>query len=503
MSDGATAIVRPSPRIWPKSALAGLVVYLIYFGILTAIVLPRGLATGLAVPGTPVVVSPMDDADALSKSLGTGDGGIYVRCAREIVETGWIHSFGCDTLWPPGIFVFDALAQRLVGPHGPVALALILMTIAIWAGALTLLFLCAQEAFKLSIALLIPLVPLLFPFMRGYLLAGGLFYSESPSAGLWAVGVLLLFFAAVRRPILFGLLAGLTLAAAAYLRSQVEIVVTVTTILVAAMFIAWRILLKMADGGILRLRRLSGYLVPKGVARQFFALCIALAAFHAVTLPWRTYNAFAHGRFAWVAGYDYYFRYVWTLPEDYQPVAEFIRVGGGPIGCAVDPGTCDQLRDQRRLNGEQSIPLERYWQLTVKTMLRHPISWTAYRLAYLPRYWFSQPAIARPIGYDLLSGTVLLLLAVAVFVFIASVPWGQGGLLLAATWLGLNAGTAITFMFTHYEVRYLYQYQSAAIIFFLVGFVRAGGTARRVPEKMKRLLSSNGAARLEASARHD
>jgi len=376
-------------------------------------------------------------------------------------------------LWPPGFFVFGALAHRLAGVDGPVALAVVLMTLAVWAGVFVLLFFYAWQVLNPVIAALLPVAILALPFMRQYMLGQGMFYSESLSAALWAIAFLLLMFGTWRRPVFFGVLAGLAWTAAAYTRAQVEVVLQMTTAIVVLAWLTWWFIRRYNLA-----RSFEGSQFPQrancwhpGVLLQFKTLWVALALFQVLTLPYPAYNYVFHNRFSW-SFIDYYYRYLWTPPEDYQPIAAFIRDGGGPIGCAVEPETCRRLQEQRRTSGEKSIPELSYQSLTMRAMLKHPVAWVRYRLSYLPEYWFSSPSPQMAVGHDYVSGTVLAIFVLIALALLAVVPLGFGTVVLGTNWLALAAGTAAVFMFIHYEVRYLYYFQFAMVLMALVGIVQ-------------------------------
>jgi hypothetical protein len=204
--------------------------------------------------------------------------------------------------------------------------------------------------------------------------------------------------------------------------------------------------------------------------RELRALMLALLAFHLATGPYRLYKAAKYGSPMFSTA-DYYYAYLWLPPEDYKPIQGFVLQGGGPVACVIDPAICNEIKLDRTARGEFAHSYDFYRKTAVGTLLARPLQWITYRAKHLPRYWFSKPSAVSPVAGTKIPGTLLLL---AILGSLALLPIALRRTVGHTMLLGmamLYGGHFIIFLFIHYEVRYLYWPQTAALLFLISAVV--------------------------------
>jgi hypothetical protein len=446
-------------KLWRRVAPWALV-WLLYVGILLAAALPGGLDTDISVMGVGIPLVATNEQ--MSQKLGDSDAAVYARGGKEIVEHGWVKQQWYTVLWPPGFFVFQAIVLWLVGADGPALAGILLLTVMVWAAALTLLHSLCRLVFNPATSVLLPLSFLLFPFFREYFLRSGVVFSESLSAALWSAGFLSLLLAAIQRSAGAAILGGMLFAAAAYVRASVDLAMLIGSMIVAIdcvliVFYGWRI----RRAGLMREAALLW------TNNEWKAILLALLVFHAVTAPYRVHKALKHETIMFSAG-DYYFKYLWQPPEEYTPIQGYILEGGGSVACITSPRICKELALDRSVRGDEAHSVETYKKLAFAALASQPIQWLAHKARYLPKYWFSRPSVTTAVPGSRVPGIVI---AIAFLVSLVGLPFALATRLGHGLLFGMAVvyvGHFVIFLFVHYEVRYLYWLQSSSVLFAVV-----------------------------------
>ena len=429
-------------RVW--WAFTSVFAYAVVLGYTIA---PSGLETVYNFGGSPLPI--LASYQQLEGALGMADAGMYLRGGRQVAETGWAKP-GYIPFWPPGMFFVYALAILLVTAEGPILGVVAAITLVFWTAVLSLLFVILRRALHPLAAFLLPFALLLPPLMRGFMLDSGMVFSESISTATWCLSLIFVYMACAQRSVSWAALGGVFLALAAYFRAQFQVMVDLSTLLMiflAAVIGIWNVCARRTI--------LSVKSIP-----DFKYIFLSIVVFHALAAPYRIYVHRTYP-YAWAA-VDWYYKYVWMLPEQYSPVAGFILQGGGPAGCVTDRERCLAMAAEKERLGKDYIE-PNYRNETVKGMLRHPFKWIGYRMEHFPPYWFTNNGYITPGPPAYLYGSILLFLLTSVPLLALLAPAGPEKYFILFQFLVVVSANIGTFMFIHYEVRYFSNLQVATV----------------------------------------
>lgn len=408
------------------------------------------------------------------KRVPYGDPVSFLTAALDVARDGWVTpaNYWIVHLWPPGFPLLEGAAIRLVGEDGPFLLVLLVASAACSATWMVLLRQRLLQSWPPLAAGLAPLLPFLFPLTGLFLLSPlGLSFGETFSISFFFIGYLLAVRAYERGAKADAVLAGLALAAAAYFRSQFELIVVFLTLVAIAVFLAAA--LAFASG-----RR---KLLPAGTLT---AIGITLATAHVAMVPWRIHNVLDVGQPGWVQTSTLIAANSLATEETLLAGhALFVIEGGGHLACKLEPSFCGK-----------SEP--RYFY---QAFFNHPVAWIAEKLQRLPTYWLVPPRpdnlsrpLSAPTGPEVLANLLLLACIAASMVRLWQLRRHPAFPLHAWFQLSLYACLAAVYTLAHLEARYFYLpkiFGVVALLLLLATGVRTvapdGAAAGSLPAKRR------------------
>jgi hypothetical protein len=338
-------------------------VFAAYFGGLVLLALLYSTLTSQLVWGATLI--------EYAKSTGYSDPVFFATGALDIARHGWFtpDHMWLVTLWPPGFMLLEGAVLRLFGEGAPFLIPLLILSALACATWMTLLRkYLLRSGSSHTLATLGPLVPFAFPLSWFFLLSPlGLSFGETFSISFYLIGfslVLLAFRArSIRGSLYQAALAGLAIAAAAYVRSQFELLVVVLTVSAAALF---------AVAGL-------GFLFRRKTYVSWLALAIVavtLVVAHIAMAPWRYHNFQYTGFYSWVRTSNAVFESALRPEEELRSSgAHFVVAGGGNLACRLQPDYCGQTDSM-------------YFY---KAFFKNMRAWVAHKVQLLPMYWMAPP----------------------------------------------------------------------------------------------------------------
>ncbi len=316
---------------------------------------------------------------------------------------------------------------------------------------LNLLTVCSS-----SLAMLLPLIPFLFPVVRMFLLEpSGIILGEGFSIALFMISMLLMPLAIKDKSLKCSMLSGVTLALAAYFRSQFELIVSVLTLMAILCGVAYLLFFKT------RMNKVD-QLYMAGVIKR---IAIILLITNAVMMPWRIHNLYepSTGNLSWVQTQTLVFTNAGRTDNDLiENGGGWIVKGGGNIACKLERNYCGK-----------SDKTEFY-----KTFIRHPIDWAMYKYNILPNYWFSSlqnwtSADTPATTIDKMINSVILFFCVANIFLLIRMRRHHDFPIYFWQCFSFYSCSFIIFILVHFEVRYFYSLKIYVIFMFLLFFPNA------------------------------
>ena len=453
-------------------ALAGLI-----FFILLGISLERPDAFQVY-PGTDfkIGLGLTSTTGDIAAALPDADPGFYAAGGIDIFQHGWISHDNEWMLncWAPGMFVLHAALLRIFGPQAPAILLMVILNCCLWSLALSALFKAACFYVPPAVALCGVTLFLSLGMVRFFFLGFGVVFSETYALSTWALGLSLLLLARQGQRKLLAVTAGVSLVLSAYIRTTFMLAMSATTAVVAG----WIVLCVVF--GVIKRRS------PVEPLRSCSYLIICLAVFHALTLPYRFYGLERTGHFDWTDA-----RYVWGnswMTDAYldSKKLDLLKRGGDNTACHVDYTKCLEIAAAEAASpvpysGAGSYSFADFQYLAERTFLRHPLHWLVYKGGLLPDYWFTAPSasVQIPNGpQEYLQNSFYI--GCFTFCLFGFFYFGQAE--LSALFVGLIGSYAATYVFMHFEVRYLFPFKLGVTIFAALYAARlAAGRCRTTP----------------------
>ena len=391
-----------------------------------------------------------------------GDPASFATAAIDIAANGWISSTNewILNLWPPGFILLEAFIIKVMGINAPIILVLQILAAGLFSIVLLLLYTQLKTSVNSKLALILPLLTFAFPMSRVFLLEpNGVILGESFAIGFFLLGVLLILRSVMQSSLRCAVYAGLCLALAAYFRSQFELILLSLT--------GWGVLLVI----VIQFTRLRNLIEPSAVKFTVKTIAITLLVAHVATAPWRIYHMVHPHYNAEIQKYEGSLAWVYTSQLVYENSvkstaqlsgsAAFIFAGGGNLVCRIDPLTCGDLLNAKKL--------------FFKTFMAHPIEWCLLKFESIGKYWFSSieskkkgklEVTTASIATDVLLLMVLIVLLVLLFTRKVKLH-ASWGLLL---WSNASLFSAYMLIFTliHFEARYFYFPKIAGIFMMLI-----------------------------------
>ncbi len=371
---------------------------------------------------------------------GGADPASFATGAIDIANNGWLspNNLWIFNLWPPGFVLLEAAIIKSLGVDTQfIVLILQILVIILFTAVLVLFHDFFKAHVKNYIAVILPLLIFILPIARVSLLQPkGVVFGESFSIAFFLVSVLLAIRSVGRNSLKDVTLAGLSLALSAYFRSQFEL------FLIAMTFFA--ILLVVA----LLVNRLRRFIRTGPMAATLQTIIVLLLVAHAATVPWRVYHWVYQGAPLWVQTSTLTFRDAVTTTKYLKDIgAQFLIEGHGNIVCRIDPSSCGDFENAKKL--------------FVKTFFAHPVEWCSIKTASIGKYWFSSPddvglAKNNPTLWDnMMNGLALFALATTVALLFtrkirSHILWPL------FMWINVSlfSSNLAIFVLIHFEVRY-------------------------------------------------
>ena len=370
-----------------------------------------------------------------------GDPKYFATAAIEIASKGWVSSSNAWVLnlWPPGFVLLEALIIKMFGLEAPVLLILQIQAALLFTGVLLLLNRFLSTKVKNQVAYILPLLIFTFPVSRVFLLQPtGISLGESFSIGFFILSVLLSIKSVENNQLRHAVNAGCFLALSAYFRSQFELILLALTL--------WGVLLLIT----FLVVKQNKFIEQKIASSTITTVAVVLLVAHAATIPWRAYHLINDGNLLWVQTSSVTFGNAVSTSENLESrQGKFVVEGGGNLVCRIDPTTCGDVVNAKKL--------------FIKTFLEHPIQWYSLKLDVVGKYWFSSiqnwtnTGVA-PLYSDMaLNGIILILIIVNVPLLLTrKVRSERVWLLLMWICTSLISTYILIFTVQQFETRYFY-----------------------------------------------
>jgi hypothetical protein len=380
-----------TPRWTARRAWSLTVVFVVILAALLVTAFPDGRAgkSGMDVPLTA-------QYDELEPIVGGSDLRWYVELGYELAEHRDVPSEERWRLnfWPPGNYLYWAVLYTMLGPDLPAGVTAAIALAVLFAAILTAyaeLFARYYPRWMVGIGLALVVLSdaLSKGIFRQYLLM---------SEGLYTWWMLVALYAALRLALsnsprartAWALGAGAALGASAYVRTTSELLGRVLTTIVlvwVVVVVARRAFLAM------RARRTGAVRARHPWSRSLISLLLCMAAFHAVTIPWRIVAAqtVRPGNYSWSAATNRYWHLQWTTDRVFAANGlAWMPPGGANTACRIEPEKCRTAWRNPHTN-PRGIPdrvQTRLRDWTLDSMVSHPTEWIRRQLPLPLHAWF-------------------------------------------------------------------------------------------------------------------
>ena len=381
---------------------------------------------------------------------GLNDPQSFATAAQDIYATGQVSEANkwIIHLWPPGFILFEVGILKVFGFDAPLTLILQIFAFCSAAFMMTVQRTVLSPYIGRRLASVAPFTLFLFPVARYFLLQPiWVVYGETFSVSFFLSGVLLLLLSAQRQRLGYAVLAGVLFAAAAYFRSQYELLVLSMTCLAVPLVL----------GCLWRLRTAPGE-KEKGMAtRTTLIVLTALATAHVVMFPWRLHNHQAGFGWSWVQTSSIVVYNGLSSDQDLKARGgNFVIAGGGNIACKVSPEDC----------GKNDA------KLFFKAFFQPPLEWYAWKLEVIPKFLspFSAASLFKGNAYavqELISDYVIVLLMLLTLPLIWICRKREWILLVAWPVVSFCGAYAAIITFAQLETRYFYLPKLFAVLIFI------------------------------------
>ena len=437
---------------------------ILYFAICVYFHMPKGASTLISL--WPHKVSIFSTYFDLKPLVGGSDIGNYINCGFQYYSGSTLYGVGCLPLFAPGMYFIYKLIFDIFSLQAPLPLIFILLSSFLWSVIFLTLFHFLIKKFGAIIAFFIPLLFILFPFVREFLWSDAILASESIAIPCYILALLLLIRGIQESNNKYAILSGLFMALGCYLRVQVFVAFEIFAIMLLCIYALKLALHKQF------LPHVKNFLTYINFNYFFKFLLVTFA----LCLPYLIFNKIHHNEFAWNNG-SYYYQYAWMKDSEYTPEQKWILDGGGNAACKVNSTKCSYFSELRKnkeptKRGEYQIEL-------IKTIVTDPLHFTVEKFKYLPKYWFSAPSFASASVrnyFDIIPGIIflgfLIYVFLSIFVYKALLK-DKNFLGIYLIGLGALVSNLITFLFIHFEVRYFYSFQSLLFCLFILIFNRS------------------------------
>ncbi len=389
------------------------------------------------------------------KTSSMGDPTYFATAALDIAAHGWVSAGNEWTLnlWPPGFILLEAAIIKTMVQGAPVILILQLFAAVLLAVLMMLLNRLLRPWLGDAMALLLPLVIIIFPMPRVFLLQPtAITLGESYAIIFYLIAMVCAIYSVKKNTLRSAIYAGFFLALAAYFRSQFEIYLLALS--------AWGIFIIIwLSVRYLRSAEKANNPYPSSHLIKTIALTLVVA--HLLTAPWRMYHWIYQDSIKWVHTSSL------TFINSVQPSnilnstgGGFVVSGGGNLTCRIDPSTCGRTNEAKAL--------------FIRTFLNHPVEWYSLKFKLFAPYWFSSVEnfvniVKLPSLIDIFTNMIFLAALVGVIVLLCMPNMRRQRLWPLLLWINLSffTTTGLIVSLSHFEVRYFYFPKIYGIVMFL------------------------------------
>jgi hypothetical protein len=383
-----------------------------------------------------------------------GDPTYFAKAALDIAEHGWVTT-GTEwtlNLWPPGFILLEAAIIKTMGRDAPVILILQLFAAVLLAVLMILLNRLLQPWSGNAMALLLPLVIILFPMPRVFLLQPtAITLGESYAILFYLIAMVCSIYAVQNKTLRHAACAGFFLALAAYFRSQFELYLLALS--------AWGIFI-IVWLSVRYLRSSDKANKPYTSSHLIKTIALTIVVAHLLTAPWRMYHWIYRDSIKWVETSSLTFRNSVLQDDKLNSLGGgFVVSGGGNLTCRIDPSTCGRTDEAKTL--------------FIRTLLNHPVEWYSLKLKLIAAYWFSSienfVTVAKlPSLIDIFTNAIYLAALAGVIILLCMSRMRQQRLWPLLLWINLAffTTTGLVVSLVHFEIRYFYFPKIYGIIMF-------------------------------------
>lgn len=322
------------------------------------------------IQGQPDLFANIENFMATPGVIQLGDPSFFASGAIDVYQNGWFspEKKWLINLWPPGFMLLEASIIKAFGIDTPFVLILVILASTLGAAVLLLLRNYLLRFVSPGIATFLPLMPFFFPVTRLTILQPmGVVLGESFSILFFIAAVILILRAFRDYSFWDAIAAGLTLALAAYFRSQFEILVMFLTV-GAIPIVGWSTI-KLWNGSLPLSEKINARVV-------IGLILLTLFTAHLAMLPWRIHNLMNPyaSRITWVGTESItYLNAGQTNEQLFKAGAGWVVEGGGNLACNLEPTYCGK--------GDKILYYAAFF--------KHMWQWYSHKFALVGKYWFS------------------------------------------------------------------------------------------------------------------
>lgn len=408
----------------------------------------------------PNQLNSFDTIQQIIKLSHYGDPISFATAAIDIAENGWVSSANewVLNLWPPGFILLEALILKVMGANTPMIFVLQILAAGLFSIVLVLLYNQLKTSVHCGLAIVLPLFIFAFPVARIFLLQPtGISLGESFAIGFFLLSVLLAFRSVSLNAIRCAVYAGIFLALSAYFRSQFELILLALT--------GWGVLLII----LIQFTRLRNLIEPSAVKFTVKTIAITLLVAHVATAPWRIYHMVHPHYNAEIQKYEGSLAWVYTSQLVYENSVKtserlnknsgsFLVVGGGNLVCRIDPTTCDDTANAKRL--------------FYKTIMAHPVEWYLLKSEIIGKFWFSSNPYSKNklTIVDIVTNGLFLIALIILVVLLLTRKVRSHGSWVLLVWFNTTLFSAYMLIFTlvHFYTTYFYFPKIAGIFMVII-----------------------------------
>jgi hypothetical protein len=312
-----------------------------------------------------------------AKALGQTDMASYVRFANFLMEKNYAQLPYYLKTWPPALPFIIIVISKLTGITA-YPLKMFLLNVITWSLAFLFVYHSLINAKNTLLRILLSLLPLILASFRLWIFGDGLFLTESISLPLFVIATCLFlrWLESQQLSPLLGMTA--TFFVLAFFRDYLQTFASFLIIMLA-LWILW------CNVKLFWRNNKTSYKIHALVLRNEILkknnknLIIASIVFLLLLLPWRIYLYQHTGSMSW--GHQ---GVIW---QNFWDPTFFTYYKDGTIPCLIEPKICNILY-QYNIKPFPYTNYEFYRNLSLMTLLTHPLQWYGIKIRYFHVFWF-------------------------------------------------------------------------------------------------------------------